>query len=42
MGAMCSQVIYLRLITQRISGRAGLLVIHLGTARLVAASSLIL
>src|SRR5882724_3523648 len=41
MEAMCSQATYLALITQRISGKAGLLVIHPGTARLVAASSLI-
>src|SRR2546430_9844171 len=41
MEAMCSQVTYLVHITQRISGKAGLLVIHPGTARLVAASSLI-
>jgi len=41
MEAMCSQVTYLRLITQRISGRAGTSVLHPGTARLVAASSLI-
>ena len=41
MEAMCSQVAYLALITQRISEKAGLLVIHPGTARLVAASSLI-
>ena len=40
MEAMCSQVTCLALITQQISGKAGLLVIHLGTARLVAASSL--
>ena len=40
MEAMCSQVTYLALITQRISGKAGLLVIHPGTARLVAAFSL--
>ena len=41
MEAMCSQVAYLALITQRILEKAGLLVIHPGTARLVAASSLI-
>src|ERR1041384_179710 len=41
MEAMCSQVTCLALITRRTSGRAGLLVIHRGTARLVAASSLI-
>ena len=41
MEAMCSQVTCLALITQRISEKAGLLVIHPGTARLVAASSLI-
>ena len=41
MEAMCSQATYLRLITQRISGRAGTSVLHPGTARLVAASSLI-
>jgi hypothetical protein len=41
MEAMCSQVTYLALITQRISEKAGLLVIHPGTARLDAASSLI-
>ena len=40
MEAMCSQVACLALITQRISEKAGLLVIHPGTARLVAASSL--
>jgi hypothetical protein len=39
MEAMCSQVAYLALITQRILEKAGLLVIHPGTARLVAASS---
>ena len=39
MAAMCSQVTYLALITQRISGRTGTSVRHLGTARLVAASS---
>src|SRR5215211_6858402 len=41
MEAMCSQVICSALIIQRISEKAGLLVIHPGTARLVAASSLI-
>jgi hypothetical protein len=41
MEAMCSQVTYLVHITQRILGKAGLLVIHPETARLVAASSLI-
>ena len=40
MEAMCSQVTYLRLITQPISGRTGIPVLHPGTARLVAASSL--
>src|SRR4051812_49125012 len=40
MEAMCSQATCLALITQRISEKAGLLVIHLETARLVAASSL--
>ena len=40
MEATCSQVIYLRLITQPISGRTGIPVLHPGTARLVAASSL--
>src|SRR4029453_18377660 len=41
MEAMYSQVTYLRLITQQISGRAGSSVLRPGTARLVAASSLI-
>ena len=41
METMCSQVICLALITHWISEKAGLLVIHPGTARLVAASSLI-
>jgi hypothetical protein len=41
MEAMCSQVAYLRLITQRILGKAGTSVLHPGTALLVAASSLI-
>ena len=41
MEAMCSQVACLAPITQRILEKAGLLVIHPGTARLVAASSLI-
>ena len=40
MEAMCSQVTYLRLITQRTLERAGTLVLHRGTARLVAAYSL--
>jgi hypothetical protein len=39
--AMSSQVTYLRLITQQISGRAGTSGLPPGTARLVAASSLI-
>ena len=41
METMCSQVNYLALFTQRISVKAGLLVIPPGTARLAAASSLI-
>ena len=41
MEATCSQATCLALITQRISEKAGLLVIHPGTVRLVAASSLI-
>src|SRR5262245_4489726 len=41
METTCSPVTCLVHITQRISGKAGLLVIHPGTARLVAASSLI-
>src|SRR4026208_1537707 len=40
MEAMCSQATCLALITQSISGKAGLLVILPETARLVAASSL--
>src|SRR5438132_1568254 len=39
MEAMCSQVGYLRLITRRISGRAGQAVLRPGTAQVVAASS---
>lgn len=38
--AMSSQVTYLRLITQQISGRAGPSVLHPATVRLAAASSL--
>src|SRR5438067_1191081 len=41
MEAMCSRVSYLALFTQRISEKAGPLVIHQGTAPLAAASSLI-
>ena len=41
METMCSQVTCSALITQPISAKAGHLVIHPGTARLVAASSLI-
>jgi hypothetical protein len=41
MEALCSRVTYLLLITQQISGRAGTSVLPPGTARLVAASSLI-
>src|SRR5215510_6378347 len=41
METTCSPVTCLVHITQRISGKAGLLVIHPGTARLVAGSSLI-
>src|SRR6266576_1641708 len=42
MEAMFSQVTYLRLITQQISGRTGTSVLHPATVRLVAASSLTL
>src|SRR5262245_61156474 len=38
MEAMCSPVVYLGPITQRISGRAGISVIHPATVRLVVAS----
>src|SRR3982751_6264770 len=40
METMCWQATCLALITQRISGKAGLLVIHPGTARLVVEFSL--